>query len=68
MVRVRADDGVRDGACATLVAAFVRGLTRRSAMVTLPGGALTIEWSENDGHVYMTGPAETAFTGEWPDA
>ena len=31
--------------------------------VDLPGGPLMIEWREADNHIYMTGPAELAFTG-----
>jgi diaminopimelate epimerase len=50
------------GACAALVNAARRGLTGRRATVTLPGGDLVIEWRE-DGHVLMTGPVATAFTG-----
>jgi diaminopimelate epimerase len=51
------------GACAALVNAARRGLTGRRATVSLPGGDLTIEWRETDGHVLMTGPVATAFTG-----
>jgi diaminopimelate epimerase len=51
------------GACAALVNAHRRGLTGRRATVLLDGGALTIEWRDN-GHVLMTGPVATAFTGE----
>ncbi len=54
------------GACATLVAAVTEGLAERTAQVVLPGGALTIEWNEEDNHVYMTGPAEAVFSGEYP--
>ena len=50
------------GACAALVNAARRGLTGRRATVTLPGGDLVIDWRE-DGHVLMTGPVATAFTG-----
>ncbi|WP_431271392.1 diaminopimelate epimerase [Dankookia sp. P2] len=50
------------GACAALVNAARRGLAGRRATVTLPGGDLVIEWRE-DGHVLMTGPVATAFTG-----
>jgi diaminopimelate epimerase len=50
------------GACATLVAAARRGLTGRKAEVVLDGGALDIEWTA-DGHVRMTGPVATSFTG-----
>jgi diaminopimelate epimerase len=45
-------------ACATLVAAVRRGLSERKACVDLPGGQLTIEWRQRDGHVLMTGPVE----------
>jgi diaminopimelate epimerase len=50
------------GACAALVNAHRRGLTGRVAMVVVDGGELVIEWLEN-GHVLMTGPVATAFTG-----
>ncbi|TCZ57796.1 diaminopimelate epimerase [Roseicella aquatilis] len=50
------------GACAALVNAARRSLTGRRAAVSLPGGDLEIEWRE-DGHVLMTGPVSTAFTG-----
>jgi diaminopimelate epimerase len=58
------------GACAALVNAHRRGLTGRRATVVVDGGALTIAWRA-DGHVLMTGPVATAFTGEivleaWP--
>jgi len=51
------------GACATLVAAARRGLTGRRAFVVVDGGELEIEWLA-DGHVTMTGPVATAFSGE----
>ncbi len=51
------------GACATSVAATLAGLSGRANTVHLKGGDLLINWSE-DNHVYMTGPAEEAFTGE----
>jgi len=50
------------GACATIVNAARRGLTGRHATVSLPGGDLWMEWRA-DGHVLMTGPVATAFTG-----
>ncbi|AIQ35359.1 diaminopimelate epimerase [Paenibacillus sp. FSL R5-0345] len=51
------------GACATLVSSVLNGLTDRAAWISLKGGNLFIEWNEDDNHVYMTGPAEVAFTG-----
>jgi diaminopimelate epimerase len=50
------------GACAAAVAAMRKGLCDHAVTVTLPGGPLRIEWRE-DGHVMMTGPVETEFTG-----
>jgi diaminopimelate epimerase len=50
------------GACAAVVAAHRRGLADRRATVVLDGGELEIDWHP-DGHVWMTGPAETVFTG-----
>ena len=50
------------GACATAVAAMRRGLVENEVTVTLPGGALLIEWGE-DGRITMTGPATESFRG-----
>jgi diaminopimelate epimerase len=50
------------GACAALVSAARRGLTGRTAEIVMERGSLTISWVEN-GHVLMTGPASTSFTG-----
>ncbi|NNG03201.1 MAG: diaminopimelate epimerase [Inquilinus sp.] len=55
------------GACAAAVAAYRRGLTGRRVEVLLDGGPLIIEWRE-DGHVLMTGPVATSFTGTLDDA
>ena len=52
------------GACATAVAAAVKGLAGRSSKIVMDGGTLTIEWRESDNHVYMTGPAEFVYDGE----
>lgn len=52
------------GACASLVASVVGGKCGREADVILLGGTLHILWDENDGHVYMTGPAEIVFDGQ----
>ena len=53
------------GACAVCVAGVVTHRTERSITAALPGGALQIEWADDD-HVYMTGPAVEVFTGDWP--
>ena len=31
-----------------------------------PGGVLTVEW-DGQGDVYLSGPAEFVFEGEWPE-
>jgi diaminopimelate epimerase len=51
------------GACATLVAAVLNGLTDRTAVISLAGGDLLIEWDEASDRIYMTGPAEKVFEG-----
>ena len=51
------------GACAALVAAVLNKKTDREVIIHLPGGDLDIQWAD-DGHVYMTGPAELVFRGE----
>lgn len=54
------------GTCATVVAAHRRGLVNaRDAAVPVhvDGGMLEIQWRD-DGHVIMTGPVSTSFTGE----
>ena len=50
-------------ACAALVAASRKGLTDREALISLPGGDLTIEWRQSDNHVLMTGPVELESEG-----
>jgi diaminopimelate epimerase len=54
------------GACACAVAAVETGRTERNVLSHLPGGDLQIEYRE-DGHVFMTGPAETVFSGTYED-
>ncbi|MFM7312472.1 MAG: diaminopimelate epimerase [Cyanobium sp.] len=51
------------GACATLVACHLLGLSERRARLDLPGGSLEIDWDAGRGHVFMTGPAEAVFQG-----
>ena len=49
------------GACATAVAAHLRGLTGRRVTLDLDGGALEIDW--RDDGVWMTGPVAHVFDG-----
>ena len=51
------------GACATLVAATLLGLSESEATVILPGGPLEISWPDPKGSVFMTGPAVAVFDG-----
>lgn len=53
------------GACAALTASVLAGKTERAAFIHLLGGELFVRWDENDGHIYMKGPAVTVFEGEW---
>jgi diaminopimelate epimerase len=55
------------GTCATVVSAILNGLVDAGEKITvhLLGGDLVIQWSGNEADsVFMTGPAETVFTGE----
>jgi diaminopimelate epimerase len=47
------------------VAARLLGLADGQVYITLPGGTLTIDW-DGEGEVYLEGPAEEIFSGEWP--
>lgn len=53
------------GSCAVATACVLNGLADRGTNleIKLVGGALVINW-DNDGHVYMTGPATEVFSGE----
>lgn len=53
------------GACASLVAGVSTGRCDRSAVLTLNGGDLLVEWDEKTGHVFQQGPAEFVYDGEW---
>ncbi len=52
------------GACAAAVASILNGLAEHKVTVKLRGGDLLVEWEEETGKVYMTGPAVTVFEGE----
>ena len=54
------------GACASAVAGVLAGKSQRKVTIHLRGGDLQLHWSENDNHVYMTGPAVEVFSGDWP--
>jgi diaminopimelate epimerase len=52
------------GACASLVAAVLNGLSEEKATLHLRGGDLEIEWNREENNVYLTGPAVTVFEGD----
>jgi diaminopimelate epimerase len=54
------------GACAITVAARLLGYVDARVSVQLPGGILRVEW-DRAGEVLLSGPAETVFSGEWPE-
>ena len=54
------------GACAVAVAARQHDYTDNTASIKLPGGTLETEW-DGHGEVFLSGPAESVFSGEWPD-
>jgi diaminopimelate epimerase len=51
------------GACAAVVAGRNLGLLDESVEVHLPGGVLNIQWSGEEGTVWMKGPATHVFQG-----
>jgi len=52
------------GACAVAVAAQLHGYIDNKVDIKLPGGILEVEW-DRVGEVFLSGPAEVVFTGEW---
>jgi diaminopimelate epimerase len=53
------------GACATVVAGVLTGKNAAQCTVELPGGPLQINWSQSENKIYMTGPAEKVFIGQY---
>jgi diaminopimelate epimerase len=52
------------GACASVIACILNGLTDHEVTVTLLGGKLKVRYDENTDRVFMTGPAIKVFEGE----
>lgn len=52
------------GACATAVAAILRGFAKDRATIVMDGGCLQIEWNKDNNRIYMSGPAATVFEGD----
>lgn len=55
------------GSCAAVVMARLQDMAGERVEVLQPGGNLVIEW-DGRGEVFLSGPAETVFEGEWPEA
>lgn len=53
------------GACAIAVTARNKGYIDDEIDIILKGGDLTVYW-DGAGEVYLSGPVEEVFTGEWP--
>ncbi len=53
------------GASAVCVAGVLTGRTERTIVNQLLGGTLTLEWNDENNHVFMTGPATEVFSGTW---
>jgi len=51
------------GACAAVAVGRRRGLLDEQVQVELPGGTATVSWPELSGHIWLTGPAMTVFSG-----
>jgi diaminopimelate epimerase len=52
------------GSCASAVAAALNGSTERKVRVQTEGGALSVEWRD-DNKIMLTGPAEVIYEGRW---
>ena len=52
------------GACGIAVASILGGHSDNTVDITLPGGTLKVDW-DGQGEVYLEGPAEEVFSGEW---
>jgi diaminopimelate epimerase len=52
------------GACAIMAAGVRAKKTGRELAIDLPGGQLKATWAKN-GNVYLTGPAEISYQGEF---
>jgi diaminopimelate epimerase len=53
------------GACAAAATGMRAGLLGPRVRVDLPGGTLVIRWQGPGHHLWMEGPAEVSFTGQF---
>lgn len=54
------------GSCAAVVMARLHDLAGERVEIVQPGGEMVVEW-DGRGDVFLSGPAETVFSGEWPE-
>jgi len=54
------------GCCAAMVAAHLHDRVGDRVEIEQPGGMLTVEW-DGKGDVYLSGPAEFVFEGDWSE-
>ncbi len=54
------------GCCAAMVAARLKGLAGHRVEIAQPGGMLKVEW-DGKGEVFLSGPAQCVFEGDWPE-
>ena len=54
------------GACALAVIARTKGYTDDEVSIMLSGGNLIVYWN-GVGEVYLSGPVDQVFNGEWPE-
>jgi len=52
------------GACAAAFALMQVGELESKVKVVLPGGELMVEYNQEENNIYLTGPAQSVFTGE----
>ncbi|MGI9316321.1 MAG: diaminopimelate epimerase [bacterium] len=56
--------GCGSGACAAVVIGIESGKLEHIVKVTLPGGDAMVEWAGPGRPVYLSGPAQTVFSGQ----
>lgn len=53
------------GCCATAVACILNNKTENRVLVKVLGGEILVEWDRENNEIYMTGPGEFVFEGEF---
>lgn len=58
-------EGCGSAACAATVAGVLNGFTDRKVNVAMSGGKLEVEWNQKSNHLFLRGPAEVVYAGEF---